>query len=284
MKGSKRKDIVKHGQSGTLAAAGLVLCVFLVFAVAVPLFSPVSYSEMMPDSRNLPPSAAHFFGTDQFGRDLWIRCWYGAGLSLFVGISCMAVNGIVGLIWGMTAGYGGRKADAFLMRIADVLAAVPSLLYVILILVAFGRNVTAVIAGISVTGWIDMARIVRTEVIRQKHMNYISSMRLNGMSAVRICFVHILPNIRTSVSAALISLVPQAVFAEAFLSFLGVGIAAPQASLGTLLYEAKSQMRLYPYQVIFPVVILCTLMITCMALERGIEEAYGVGNQNKKRD
>lgn len=257
-----------------IMAGSALLLVFAVLSVCVPLFSRASGTDMIVHMKNCPPRWGYLFGTDSLGRDLWMRCWRGGRLSLLIGLTCMVINGCIGVLWGMTAGFHGRRVDAVLMRAADIIASVPSLLYIVLLSLLYGGGAGPVIAGVCVSGWIDMARIVRTEVIRQKHLGYVLCLRLDGMSYYRICIRHILPNIRGPVLTALIHLVPGAVFAEAFLSFLGVGIAAPYVSLGGLLLEAKSRMNIYPYQFIIPVVILCMLMTACTLLGRGIEEMY----------
>lgn len=247
-----------------------VLFLFVFLSWVIPAFSPYHYRDMLGAGKDLPPTGAHLFGTDALGRDLWTRCWYGTRISLSVGAACLAINGCFGLIVGMAAGYGRRRLDNILMRTADVIASVPSLLYVILLSAVTGGRAVSIVAGLCVAGWVDMARIVRAEVIRQKHQNYVASLRLDGMRSARICTVHILPNILSPVLAALVSLLPQAIFAEAFLSFLGVGIPAPAASLGTLLYEAKSRMRYYPWEMLFPLLLLWLLVLTCLLLEHEI--------------
>ena len=249
-----------------------VLAVWAVLAVCVPLFGPYSYSEQNAQIQNLAPSFAHPFGTDRFGRDIFTRVWYGAGISLLIGIISALVNGCIGAAYGAVSGYAGGKADMILMRTADIIASIPSMLYVILITLVMGAGVFSIIAGLCVAGWIDMARIMRGEILRLKGMDFTLAARMEGISSGRILFRHLIPNAAGPALVNLIFLVPQAILTEAFLSFLGVGIAAPAASLGTIIQEARSQMLLYPYQMVCPLVVLCVMMLALNGVGTALEE------------
>lgn len=239
----------------------IILGIWIVMAIAVPLFSPWSFSEQNAGIRNQGSSLTHWFGTDRFGRDLFTRVWYGAGISLTVGIVSTVINGIIGVLYGAVSGYAGKLADMVLMRIADIISAVPSMLYVILITLVLGAGIGSMIMGLCIAGWIGMARIVRGEIIKLKETEYAYAARMEGVSPPRLLFRHLLPNASGPIVVNLIFLVPQAIFTEAFLSFLGVGIAAPAASLGTIIQEARSQMILYPYQMIYPLIVLCVMLL-----------------------
>lgn len=249
------------GGSRMAAAGCIVLAVWILLAVMVPLVSPWSYSAQDAQIRNQGASLLHWFGTDRFGRDLFTRVWYGAGISLRVGILSALLNGCIGVLYGAVSGYAGRRADQVLMRIADILSAIPSMLYVILITLVLGAGVGSMILGLCIAGWIGMARMVRGEVLRLKEMEYAYAARMEGICPLRILLRHLLPNAAGPIIVNLIFLVPQAIFTEAFLSFLGVGIAAPEASLGTIIQEARSQMMLYPYQMLFPLLVLCVMLL-----------------------
>lgn len=162
--------------------------------------------------------------------------------------------------------------DIFLMRIADILDAIPSLLYVILIMLVLGAGVKSVILGICISGWIETARILRGEIIRLKKQEFSLAMKLAGASNGRILVRHLLPNASGPVFVSLTFLVPKAIFTEAFLSFVGVGIAAPAASLGTLIQDARSQMQIYPYQMLFPMLVLCVLILSIHLVGIGIQQ------------
>lgn len=252
----------KYMGGSRMAAAGcVILAVCVLLAAAVPVLSPWSYSAQDAQMRNQGVSMLHWFGTDRFGRDLFTRVWYGAGISLTVGIISALVNGVIGVFYGAVSGFAGRRTDLVMMRIADIISAIPSMLYVILLTLVMGAGITSIILGLCIAGWISMARMVRGEIIRLKEMEFAYAARMEGIRPVRILLRHLLPNAAGTIIVNLIFLVPQAIFTEAFLSFLGVGIAAPAASLGTIIQEARNQMMLYPYQMIFPLLVLCVLLL-----------------------
>ena len=254
----------------------IILGIWIVLAVAVPLLGPWSFSEQNAAIRNQTSSLMHWFGTDRFGRDLFARVWYGAGISLAVGIISTVINGIIGVFYGAVSGYAGKYTDMALMRIADIISAIPSMLYVILITLVMGAGVGSMILGLCVAGWISMARIVRGEIIKLKETEYAYAARMEGIKPLRILLRHLLPNTAGTIVVNMIFLVPQAIFTEAFLSFLGVGIAAPAASLGTIIQEARSQMMLYPYQMIYPLLVLCIMLLALNMVGNAVEQRLGI--------
>lgn len=266
----------KYMGGSRMAAAGcIILGIWILLAAAVPLFWPWSYSEQNAQIRNQAASLIHWFGTDRFGRDLFARVWYGAGISLVIGITSALVNGLIGVLYGAAAGYAGKWADMILMRIADIISSIPSMLYVILITLVMGAGVQSIILGLCVSGWIDMARVVRGEIRRLKETDYAHAARMEGIGSLRILVRHLLPNAAGPILVNLIFLVPQAVFTEAFLSFLGVGIEAPAASLGTIIQEARSQMMLYPSQMVYPLVVLCVMILALNMIGTAVEDKIG---------
>lgn len=252
---------------------GMILLLFcILLAVLVPAFAPWSSTEMHADIRNQGMSFAHPFGTDKFGRDLFVRVWCGVRISLCVGLASALLNGLLGVLYGAVAGYVGKTVDNVLMRIADIVASVPSLLYVILIMMVLGTNEASILAGLCVSGWIDTARIVRGEVMRLKEREFVLASRLAGAGHMRIFLTHLLPNAAGPLVVSLTFLVPQAIFTEAFLSFMGVGIPAPKASLGTMIQAARSQLLVYPYQMLLPTMVLCILILSLNLIGAGMEE------------
>ncbi len=243
----------------------LVLTFFTVLVPFLPFYDPVTQNA---DLRNAGSSLMHLFGTDKFGRDIFSRVWYGAGISIKVGILASLISSIVGLLYGGIVGYAGKKTDMIMMQAADIVDSIPSLLYVILFMLLFGASVKTVILGICISGWTRMARVVRGEILRLKEMDYILAARLEGSGAMRILIKQMLPNLKEKVILNAVLLVPEAIFTEAFLSFLGVGIAAPAASLGTLIQEARSQMQIYPTQMMWPVLVLVLLIFSLNLIVR----------------
>lgn len=264
-----------------LLVYGIILGVWVLLAVLVPLLWPFSYSEQNADIRNQAFSLTHWFGTDRFGRDLFARVWYGAGISLLVGVSSALINGILGILAGAFSGWLGGAADMILMRIGDVISSIPSMIYVILIMLAAGSGPGSIILGLCVAGWVDMSRIVRGEILRLKETDFACAAKMEGLSSMRILFRHLLPNAAGPILVNLIFLIPQAVFTESFLSFLGVGIAAPAASLGTIIQEARSQMVLYPWQMACPLVVLCVMLLCLNAVGSVLEDQTGSAGGNR---
>lgn len=254
------------------ALAGcMILGIWILFAVLVPVFWPWSYSEQNAEIQNQAMSMTHLFGTDKFGRDIFARVWYGAGISLLIGIASALINGCVGVLYGAVAGYAGKHADMVMMRIADIISSIPSMLYVILITLAAGAGAGSMILGLCVAGWIDMARIVRGEIQRLKETDFAAAARMEGIPRIRILWRHLLPNAAGPILVNLIFLIPQAIFTEAFLSFLGVGLEPPAASLGTIIQEARSQMLVYPNQMVCPLVVLCVMLLALNAVGTAME-------------
>jgi len=254
------------------ALAGcMILGIWILFAVLVPVFWPWSYSEQNAEIQNQAMSMTHLFGTDKFGRDIFARVWYGAGISLLIGIASALINGCVGVLYGAGAGYAGKHADMIMMRIADIISSIPSMLYVILITLAAGAGAGSMILGLCVAGWIDMARIVRGEIQRLKETDFAAAARMEGIPRIRILWRHLLPNAAGPILVNLIFLIPQAIFTEAFLSFLGVGLEPPAASLGTIIQEARSQMLVYPNQMVCPLVVLCVMLLALNAVGTAVE-------------
>ncbi len=252
----------------------LLFGVCVLLALLVPLVSPWSPTDMNAAIGNQGMSLQHPFGTDKMGRDLFVRVWSGARLSLCVGIASALVNGSIGILYGAIAGYAGKTADSVLMRAADIIASVPSLLYVILLMMVTGANAGSILLGLCISGWIDTARLVRGEVMRMKEKEFVLVSQMAGAGLLRIFGTHFLPNAAGPIVVSVTALVPQAIFTEAFLSFMGVGIPAPAASLGTLIQASRSQMRVHPNQMLFPTAVLCLLIFSLNLIGAGLEAEF----------
>ena len=270
------KAIWKYIRKDRQAAAGcVILGAWIFLAVLVPFFGPYSYTDQNAAIQNQGISILHWFGTDKFGRDIFARVWYGAGISLVIGLASALINGCIGAAYGAVSGYAGKRTDLILMRAADIIALVPSMLYVILITLVLGAGVVSMILGLCISGWIETARIARGEILHLKESDFALAARLGGASPFRILIRHLLPNASGPILVNVVFLIPQAVFTEAFLSFLGVGLAAPAASLGTIIREARTQMLLYPSQMICPLVVLCVMLLGLNMLGSALERRFG---------
>ena len=257
-----------------LALVGLILlAVLLCAAIFGPMLSPYPYDGMDAMSRNQPSSAAHWFGTDQMGRDIFTRVLYGARVSLLVGFASTALNLLIGVLYGSIAGYVGGRVDMVMMRIVDVIYAVPAMIYMILLMLIFGSNIYSVMLGICVNGWINMARIVRSQVMSLKEQEFSVAAFVIGASRKRILFRHLLLNSLGPIIVTVTLMIPQAIFTEAFLSFIGIGISAPMASLGTLAQDAKMLMNVYPMQMVWPVLVICIVIFSLNFIGEGLETA-----------
>ena len=226
-----------------------LICIFSLFA---PYFSQKTYFEIATHQANLPPSSAHFFGTDDLGRDLFIRVAYGIRVSLFVGIAAALLDLAIGVLFGGISALYGGKVDLVMMRLADILYAIPSLLMVILLTVIFTPSLMTLILAIALTGWVTMARIVRGSIAVIKQEEYVLASLAFGASKRHLLWTHLIPNAKGPIVTTLFLTIPSAIFQEAFLSFLGLGIQAPMASLGTLASDALPALAYYPWQLFFP--------------------------------
>ncbi|MBR0070391.1 MAG: ABC transporter permease, partial [Synergistaceae bacterium] len=236
-----------------LALSGLIVIVMiLILAVFGPMLSPYEYDAMDFMIINEPPNLSHWFGTDIFGRDLFVRVMYGARISLSVGFMASIISLFIGVIYGGISGFAGGRTDDIMMRIVDVIYSVPMMIYVILLMVVVGPGLKSIFITLGITYWAPMARIVRAEIMRLKNEEFILAARVIGASPKRILLRHLIPNAMGSVLVTLTFSIPGAIFTEAFLSFVGLGVSAPMASWGVLSNDAVSTLSMYPWQLFFP--------------------------------
>lgn len=268
------KDAWRRLRQNKVAIASLVLLVLmLLMAVIGPLISPYGFSEQDTKAVNQWPSAQHWFGTDSLGRDLFVRCWSGAQVSLFIAFVSAMVNVIIGVIYGGISGYFGGRVDLFMMRVVEVIYSVPDLLWVILLMVVMGPGLHTIIIAISITGWGSMARIVRGQVLQLKQSEYVMAARTLGAGSKRIIGKHLIPNTMGPIIIELTFSIPSAIFTEAMLSYLGLGVPVPLASWGTLANEGARVLLLMPYQLLFPALLLSLTMLGFNLLGDGLRDA-----------
>ena len=240
----------------------IILSIFVLLAIFVPLFSSYSYAQIQLSLKNTPPCSQFWFGTDELGRDLFTRVWWGARISLFVGVSAATIDMIIGVLFGAIAGYAGGKTDELMMRFCDILHAIPYLLVVILLTVIRGTGLTTLLIAMTLTGWVNMARICRSQILQIKQNDYITSAKALGASPFRILFLHMIPGAMGPIIATMTLSIPTAIFTEAFLSFLGLGVQAPAASWGVMLNDGLSAMRYYPWRLFFPAGLITLTMLS----------------------
>jgi len=258
---SSKKNWTKF-KSHPLAYASIVFLLLLGFcALFIPILSPYTYYDINLSIKNQPPSLQHWFGTDDLGRDLFTRTWNGARISLFVGIAAAAIDLVLGMLWGGIAALAGGKVDEMMMRLADILSAIPSLLMIIALMVVIGPGLHTIIIALSLFGWITMARVVRGQLLQIKHNGYVIAAKALGASFWRILFKHLLPNSLGPIIVTLTLTIPSAIFTEAFLSYLGLGVQAPIASWGTMASEGLPAMEYYPWRLFFPSGLICLTML-----------------------
>lgn len=258
-----------------LAMTGLISLACLFFAAIFgPFFSKFTYYETQLHLKNLPPSSTYWFGTDELGRDLFTRVWWGARISLFVGITASLIDLVIGVCYGCIAALFGGKIDEVMMRAADILYSIPSLLVVILLMVVIGSGLTTIIIALTFTGWIGMARIVRGQIMQLKQLDFILAAQALGASRSRLLFRHLIPNAMGPIIITLTLTIPAAIFTEAFLSFLGLGVQAPIASWGTMANDGLSALRYYPWRLFFPAGFISLTMLSFNLLGDGLRDAF----------
>jgi len=268
------KDVWKRLCKNKLTVFGLiVMAIVITFAIFGPIFSPYTYEQQDYSAMNQLPSAAHWFGTDKFGRDIFTRVTYGARISLSVGFSAAFINLIIGALYGGIAGYTGGYVDMIMMRVVDILYSVPSIMYVILIMMFFGSNMFSVLFGICVSSWVGMARTVRSQVLSLKQQEFTLAARVLGASKSRILLKHLLVNSMGPIIVSMTFMVPSAMFTEAYLSFLGIGISAPMASWGTMAQDARALIDSHPIQMFWPVAAICITIFALNFIGDGLSEA-----------
>ena len=218
-------------------------------------------------------NASYLLGTDSLGRDILTRLMYGVRVSLMVAFVAAAVNMVIGILYGGISGYLGGNADTVMMRVVDIINTIPLTLYVILIMVLLGSGLQSIIIALGSVYWVDMARVVRGQVLSLKQQEFVLAAKTIGSSAKTILFQHLIPNAMGSILVTVTMLIPSAIFMEAFLSFLGIGLQPPLASLGTMCNDASANLRTCPYQLFIPALVICLIMFAFNFVGDGLRDA-----------
>jgi len=257
-----------------LALLGLaVLVLLVVISLLTPWIAPYSYSAQNLDIGATAPSLQHWLGTDVFGRDMLTRIMYGGRVSLMVGFVATGVALVIGIVWGAVAGFYGGRIDALMMRIVDILYALPFMIFIVLLMVVFGRNILLLFLAIGAVEWLTMARIVRGQVMSLRHQEFVEAANSLGLSQWTIIRRHIIPNTLGPVIVYTTLTIPSVMLLEAFLSFLGLGIQPPESSWGLLISYGVETMEEYPWLLVFPGIALSLTLFALNFLGDGLRDA-----------
>jgi oligopeptide transport system permease protein len=305
------QDICYRISHNPVAMVSLILIVIiLLFAILAPVFSPYTYKEVHSEQSNLEPripvleklgifdggtvttydengqkvevnayearglgDVYHYFGTDNLGRDIWTRTAEGTRLSLLIAGVAVLIDIFIGVLFGLISGYFGGIVDTVMQRIIEILSGIPTLVVVTLLLVILKPGLVSIIVAMVFTGWINMSRIVRAQVLKLKNREYVLASKTLGASSRDIIFKDLLPNTLGQIIVTFMFSIPNAIFTEAFLAFIGLGVPNPMASLGTLINEGYKSAMTYPYMIILPVVVLGLLMLCFNLFADGLRDA-----------
>lgn len=254
-------------------SSGIFLIIISLSAILAPWIAPYSYDLQNPDELLQSPSLKHIMGTDRLGRDLFSRILYGARMSISVGIFTAVSALIIGTIYGAISGYIGGRIDNFMMRVVDVIYSLPDLLLIILITVILGRGWVSIFLALSLVSWVTVARLIRGEVLRLKELHFVESVKALGAGHSRILLIHILPNTIGLLIVTLTFRCASAILAESTLSFIGLGLAPPFASWGTLANDGWGAIKFYPHLTIFPGSAILITMLAFNFLGDGLRDA-----------
>lgn len=260
-------------RSGTLIA-GTVLGLIALASVLVPALSPYDYYTPQLELVSLPPmwQGGHWLGTDPLGRDLLIRVLWGCRISLLIALAASAISVGLGVLWGAFAGYAGGRVDTVMMRTVDVLYSVPFVPFVIVLTVLFGHSLWLMFIAIGAVSWLDIARIVRGETLSLKRREFVDAARVAGVRGIHMIGRHIVPNLLGVVVIYATLTVPTVILFEAFMSFLGVGVRVPLASLGSLIADGASDMQAHPHLLLVPATVLAIIVYCCNFLGDGLRD------------
>ena len=257
-----------------LAMFGLCFLTFIsIIAILTPWIAPYSYSDQNLELGATAPSWSHWLGTDTFGRDLLTRIMYGSRISLAVGVLATAVSLIIGVTWGTISGYLGGRVDAVMMRIVDILYALPFTIFIILLMVVFGRNLLLLFMAIGAVEWLSMARIVRGEVLSIRRQEFIEAVITLGLPRRLIMTRHVFPNVLGVIIVYTTLTIPEVILLESFMSFLGLGVQPPQCSWGLLISYGVETMEEYPWLLFFPAAVLSVSLFSLNFLGDGLRDA-----------
>ena len=286
------QGVALHFYKNKFAMTGVILVTAIIFfAIFAPLFSSYAYDEIISvnvngqqiiakslpplqnDSQNLFSDKIFIFGTDDMGRDLWTRTWDGARVSLIIAFVTILIDMIIGMSYGLISGYFGGYVDDFLQRFVEIASSIPTLVIISILAIFMPKGMWLVIFSLLLTEWIGMSKIARAECLKLKNREYILASRTLGAGSFHIIFKQILPNTIGPIITQVMFSIPVAIFTEAFLSFVGVGIVLPQCSIGSLIEAGFNNITILPYQILPPITVLALLMLGFNLIGDGLREA-----------
>lgn len=280
------KDAMNRLYKNKVAVVCFVLiCLIILSCVIIPFFSPFTSSEQhlgelnqgfftkCTDARYDGHDHIHIFGTDSLGRDLFTRAFEGGRVSLIIAFAAVAVNLVIGLIYGGISGYIGGMVDNIMMRIVEIINGIPYLIVVILLLMVMPKGIFTMVIAYGITSWTGMARLVRGQILQLKSQEFVVAAEAMGAKSSRIIARHLVPNALSVIIINITMAIPSAIFTEAFLSYLGLGVPVPQPSWGVLAQDGQQHFMVYPYQLIIPAAFISITMLSFNLLGDGLRDA-----------
>lgn len=268
------KDALNRFIKNKGAVFGIIcIAIITLLAIFAPIFSSWEFDAIDTSIKNIAPCAEHLFGTDAYGRDLFVRTWQGTRISLFIAVVAIFIDVVVGMTYGLISGYFGGIVDSIMQRIQEVINSIPTLVILTLLLMVMKSSLFTIIMALSFTEWIGMSRITRAQVLRVKEEEFVLASRTLGAGNFFIIFKEILPNIYSQMIIMVMMSIPNAIFYEAYLSFVGLGLPIPEASLGTLINDGYTSFLVYPYMMLIPVFIFSILMLSFNLCGDGLRDA-----------
>ena len=258
---------IRLKQNKAAVVSLFVIIAIVALAILGPVFSPYNFAQTDYSATYQGPSLAHLFGTDMYGRDQFTRIWYGTRISLLIGFVAACLDLFVGVTYGAVSALLGGKVDAIMQRIIEILVGIPHLIIVILLMMVLPAGVGTIIVALAITGWVNMARLVRARILQLKNQEFVMAAEVLGTSQKNIILRHLIPNTVGIIVINAMFTIPSAIFTEAFLSFIGIGLSEPQASLG------YSVLQSYPYLLICPAIVIILIMVCFSILGDGLRDA-----------
>lgn len=268
------KDAWRRLKKNPVAMGALfVLVVIILMAIFAPIIRNMDYQTVVTEKKNLSPNSEFWWGTDAMGRDLFTRVWIGTRISISIALMATVIDIVVGCLYGGIAAYMGGIVDEIMMRIVEVLNSIPYLIITLLILVVLGNGYFQLMLALCLTAWTGTARMIRGQILQLRESEYVLAAEALGASPMRIILKHLLPNTIGLIILDVASTIPSVIVSETILSFLGLGLNIPAFSLGSLLSAGQQAMAFYPYQLLFPTIVLCLLILSFNVLGDGLRDA-----------